>query len=70
MTHEKKRLYRAYVLRCWQEEEAAADRPPCYRFSVEEILHRRSWQGVDSLDALFALLQDELAGGGDGDVGQ
>ena len=67
MLQEKNHSRRAYLLRCWREEETAPDQPPRYRFSVEEVLHRQSWKGFESLEALFALLQDELAGGEDED---
>lgn len=66
MRREKNRPYRAYLLRCWQEGEAAPDRKPHWRFSVEEILHKRRRQGFDSLETLVAFLRAELAGGEDG----
>ena len=59
------RRYRAYLLRCWQEVEAAPGKEPHYRFSVEEILHKRPRRGFDSLDALVVFLRAELAGGRD-----
>lgn len=30
--------YRAYLLRCWQEESDSTSRKPLWRFSVERIL--------------------------------
>jgi hypothetical protein len=38
MHGEKSRLYRAYLLRCWREGEAAPGEEHLWRFSVEEIL--------------------------------
>ena len=38
MQREKSHPYRAYLLRCWQEGEAAPGKEPLWRFSVEEIL--------------------------------
>lgn len=59
---EKKRPRRAYLLRCWQEGEATPGKEPTWRFSVENVLHKRPRQGFDSLEALVAFLQAELAG--------
>ena len=55
-------LHRAYLLRCWQEEEATAGEKPRWRFYIEEVLQERSRQGFDGLDALVAFLRAELAG--------
>ena len=38
MHGEKSRPYRAYLLRCWREGEAAPGEEHLWRFSVEEIL--------------------------------
>ncbi|MBE9508875.1 MAG: hypothetical protein IMY86_12615 [Chloroflexi bacterium] len=57
------RRYRAYLLRCWQEGEAAPGKEPHYRFSVEEILRKRPRRGFDSLEALVAFLRAELSSG-------
>jgi hypothetical protein len=59
----RKPAYRAYLLRCWQEGEAAAGEEPTWRFSVEEILYERRRKGFSSLEALMAFLQAECAGG-------
>jgi len=63
MTSAKHLLYRAYLLRCWQEGEAAPGEEPRYRFSVEEVLHERRQRGFDGLEALLAFLRAELTGG-------
>jgi hypothetical protein len=55
-----KDLRRAYLVRCWQEGAPDSDRTPQWRFSVEEVLHKRQRRDFDSLDALFAFLRDEL----------
>jgi hypothetical protein len=78
MQGEKSRPYRAYLLRCWGEGEAAPGNPP-WRFSAEEILpfdpsagsgqrklrtlHERRRKGFSSLGALIAFLRAELARG-------
>ena len=62
MQGEKSRSNRAYLLRCWQEGEAAPGKEPLWRFSVEEILNERRRKGFSSLGALIAFLQAELAG--------
>jgi hypothetical protein len=63
MHGEKSSPYRAYLLRCWQEGEAAPGKEPLWRFSVEEILNERRRKGFSSLGALIAFLRAELAGG-------
>jgi hypothetical protein len=63
MQGEESHPYRAYLLRCWQEGEAAPGKEPLWRFSVEEILNERRRKGFSSLGALIAFLQAELAGG-------
>jgi len=60
MRREKRPLYRAYLLRCWQEGEAAPGEEPRCRFSVEEILHKRRRKGFDNLEALLDFLRAEL----------
>ncbi len=56
---------RAYLLRCWQEGEAAPGKEPRWRFSLEDVLHERRRKGFDSLEALITFLRDELTGGAD-----
>jgi hypothetical protein len=65
MYRKESRPYRAYLLRCWQGRESSPGQEPRWRFSVEHILQQRSRQGFDSLEALVAFLQAELAGCGD-----
>jgi len=65
MQGEKSRPYRAYLLRCWREGEAAPGKEHLWRFSVEEILNERRRKGFSSLGALLAFLQAELAGSED-----
>jgi hypothetical protein len=62
MQGEESHPYRAYLLRCWQEGEAAPGKEPLWRFSVEEISNERRRKGFSSLGALIAFLQAELAG--------
>ena len=63
MHRNRSRPARAYLLRCWQEGNAAPEQPPRWRFSVEEVLRKGPRLGFDSLEALIAYLQDELAAG-------
>jgi hypothetical protein len=65
MREEKGRPYHAYLLRCWQEGEAASGEGARWRFSVEDVLQKRPRQGFDSLAALVAFLQAELTDGRD-----
>jgi hypothetical protein len=65
MPREKGLPDRAYLLRCWQEGEAAPGKEPHWRFSLEEVLHERRRKGFDSLEALVAFLRAELTGSRD-----
>ena len=56
-----RRLYCAYMVRCWQEGEAACDGKPIWRFSVEEVLHEKYLRGFGSLEEVATFLQAELA---------
>jgi hypothetical protein len=59
----KQCAHHAYLLRCWQNGELADDQPCRWRFSVEEILQRRSRRGFESLDALVDFLRADLDDG-------
>ena len=62
MPDNKKRVpYHAYLLRCWQEGKLLPGERPRWRFSLEGILHERSRQRFDDLEALLTSLQTELA---------
>lgn len=63
MQTKKKHSYRAYLLRCWREEEATPGNESFWRFSVEEILHERRRKGFNNLGALIAFLRTELSSG-------
>ena len=54
---------RAYLIRCWQEGDAASGGVPRWRFSVEEVLRERRRQGYADLEALIAFLRAELGDG-------
>jgi hypothetical protein len=58
--------YRAYLLRCWQEGKAPHGDEIRWRYSLEEILHKRSRQVFDDLESLVAFLKDELIDRGEG----
>ena len=63
MHRERNHPYRAYLLRCWREGEAAPGQEPHWRLSVEEVLNERRRKWFSSLGALIAFLRAELAGG-------
>ncbi len=46
--------YRAFLLRCWQEEDNA------WRFSVDEIGRRAPRRGYTDLEAIVTFLEEEL----------
>jgi uncharacterized pyridoxamine 5'-phosphate oxidase family protein len=52
--------YRAYLLRCWQEGEAAPGKEPGWRFVMEEVLHPRRRWGFAGLAPLLGFLEIEL----------
>lgn len=58
------RLYRAFLLRCWQEYGSALDTQPLWRFTLEEVGRPNSKRGFGSLEALITLLTAELQGSG------
>jgi hypothetical protein len=61
MRKEKNRLNRAYLLRCWQEEDGGTDQEPLWRFSVEDVFGERRRQGFVSLEALIEFLRVDLS---------
>jgi len=48
------KAYRAYLLRCWQDE------PTAWRFSVEEVRAQSRRRGLRGLEELIAFLRVEL----------
>lgn len=56
----QERPQRAYLLRCWRERGATADREPLWRFSVEEVFGERRRRGFHSLEALIVFIRGEL----------
>jgi hypothetical protein len=61
MHKDKSGPYRAYLLRCWKEGETTPSEEPHWRFSIEEVLHKRRRQAFSSVQALVAFLETELA---------
>lgn len=61
MDGERKKPYRAYLLRCWFEGEAVEDQAPLWRFSMEEVLDQRRRLGFSHLEDIMAFLRTELA---------
>ncbi|MCI0476943.1 MAG: hypothetical protein L0Y55_11890 [Anaerolineales bacterium] len=49
------KAYRAYLLRCWQDE------PATWRFSLEEVRAEPRRRGLRDLEELIAFLRAELA---------
>jgi hypothetical protein len=52
--------YRAYLLRCWQEEGAGPDGEPAWRFTLGQPGDEGRRRGFASLEALVVFLQEEL----------
>ena len=50
---------RAYLIRCWQEQNTAPD-VRHWRFSIKEVLHNSKGQGLPDLASLLAFLHTEL----------
>ncbi|WP_420627977.1 hypothetical protein [Candidatus Leptofilum sp.] len=51
----KQHLYHAYLLRCWQENDAKSD-TPSWRFSLEGVRDKQR-RGFADLDTLLEFLQ-------------
>jgi hypothetical protein len=66
----KDELYRAYLLRCWQEGDGGAYEGRLWRFAVEEISGERRRRGFGSFQALVAFLKGELTREGDKPFGE
>jgi len=60
MRKKENELHRAYLLRCWQEEDVGTDQEPLWRFSVEDVFGERRRQRFGSLEALIEFLRAEL----------
>lgn len=52
--------YRAYVLRCWQEQPGGVSEESSWRFSLEEVVQERRRRGFSDLDAVVSFLRAEL----------
>ena len=70
MHEDKSSPYRAYLLRCWKEGETTPGEEPQWRFSIEEILHKRRRQAFSSVQALADFLEIELADLTNNGIGQ
>ena len=53
-------LERAYLIRCWQERDAALSCTVQWRFSAEEVLHERIRRGFADAASLLDYLRAEL----------
>jgi len=52
--------YRSYLLRCWSVSDTESGRPAPRRFVVETVSNTPQRRGFDSLEQLFAFLQEAL----------
>lgn len=60
MSKERRKPYRAYLLRCWYEGEAAEGQAPLWRFSMEEVSDERRRLGFNHFEEIMAFLRAEL----------
>ena len=58
----KRHFDRAYLLRCWREDDVPSHAGASWRFSVEEIWGERRRWGFGSLERLVAFLREQLEG--------
>lgn len=58
----RRRLHRAYMLRCWCEATPGGE--PLWRFALEDVLQPHGRQGFSTLQALIEFLKSELGDGG------
>ncbi len=61
--------YRAFMMRCWKEEDDLPHDTPLWRFSLEEVGIDGPRKGFTSLKALTAYL-NELLGGDPADLNE
>ncbi|MBE7555558.1 MAG: hypothetical protein HS126_31295 [Anaerolineales bacterium] len=62
MQRKKARLYRSYLLRCWQEQAAGSGQSSVWRFGVQEVSgEQRQWT-FGSFEAVVDFLLNELWG--------
>ena len=54
------KVYRAFILRWWQESSTTEDTEPMWRFLVEDIHDRQTRWGFKSFSELLRFLQSEL----------
>lgn len=60
MFPEKLKVYRSFLLRCWQEEDGPPGQPSSWRFSVEGVSSQLDRQGFNNLQELLTFLQSAL----------
>jgi hypothetical protein len=60
MSPEKLKVYRSFLLRCWQEEEVIPGQRPVWRFSIEGVSRPLDRQGFNNLQDLLTFLYGTL----------
>jgi hypothetical protein len=60
MFPEKLKVYRSFLVRCWQEEEISSSQAAPWRFSVEGVSSPLERQGFNNLQDLLVFLHEML----------
>jgi hypothetical protein len=60
MSPEKLKVYRSFLLRCWQEEDISSGQGSTWRFSVEGVSSHLGRQGFNNLHELLIFLHSTL----------
>ena len=61
MPKSNKQPYQAYMLRCWQEQDATADETAIWRFTLQAVAGEKVCWGFSSMEALVAFLEAKLS---------
>ena len=62
MNQRRSPTYRAYLLRCWQEQPVSLDEAPLWRFMLQEISGEQPQRSFGSFEELVAFLSVEVVG--------
>ena len=60
MPPEKTGAYRSFLLRCWQEQNADQDKPPLWRFALQEVAEEQRQHAFSSFEQLVDFLRNEV----------
>lgn len=62
MQADKQNPYLPFILRCWQEQPASADKPAIWRFELQSVVDEQECRAFGIFEALIDFLQSRLHG--------